>query len=100
RPPGGAARSASRVENPWVMPSSTHTRRERILRAVGLVALLRRCGQEYGHQRDEGGRQPKQLGGNQRGHGVTQAGYEGASRALVSRAPRPVHGFGRAGSKN
>src|SRR5262249_19207334 len=26
--------------------------------------------------------------------------HEGASRALVSRAPRPVHGFGRAGNKN
>src|SRR6516164_3719174 len=38
------------------------------------VALLRRRGQEHGHQRDEGGRQPEQLGGNQRGHGVTQAG--------------------------
>ena len=26
--------------------------------------------------------------------------HEGASRALVSPAPRPVHGFGRAGNKN
>src|SRR6516164_5126732 len=41
-------------------------------RAVGSVALLRRRGQECGHQRDEGSRQPEQLGGKERGHGVTQ----------------------------
>src|SRR5262249_50843240 len=42
------------------------------LRAVGSVALLRRRGQECGHQHDEGSRQPEQLGGKKRGHGVTQ----------------------------
>src|SRR5215831_15873194 len=38
--------------------------------SVGPVALLRRCGQECGHQHDEGGRQPEQLGGKDR-HEVT-----------------------------
>ena len=44
-------------------------------RAVGSVALLRRRGQERGHQHDEGSRQPEQLGGNERGHGVTQGRF-------------------------
>ena len=42
------------------------------LRAVGSGALFRRRGQECGHQHDEGSRQPEQLGGKKRGHGVTQ----------------------------
>src|SRR5262245_21690826 len=48
---------------------------------LGSVALLRRRGQECGHQRDEGSRQPEQLGGNERGHGVTQGPvHEGAAK--------------------
>src|SRR5262249_8970976 len=64
------------------------------------VALLRRRGQEHGHQRDEGGRQPEQLGEISEVMGSRRPVHEGASRALVSRAPRPVHGFGRAGNEN
>ena len=41
-----------------------------------------------------------QLGGEYRGHRVTQASSGGRTTDLVLRAPLPVHGFGRAGNKN
>jgi hypothetical protein len=53
-----------------------------------LVALLRGCGQKRGHQHDEGSRQPEQLGGKYRGHGVTGASSgERSYRLSVASAP-------------
>src|SRR5262245_47987318 len=100
--PRWAARSASRVENPYnallnAHAQGTHTDSSEPLdrwpysaaaaRNTAISVMKAVANQSSSGEISEvmGSRRPV---------------HEGASRALVSPAPRPVHGFGRAGNKN
>jgi len=82
------------------MPSSTHTRRERILRAVGRWPYSAAAARNTAISVMKAVANQSSSGEISEVMGSRRPVHEGASRALVSRAPRPVHGFGRAGNKN
>jgi hypothetical protein len=82
----GTVGNAGRETTDIGWPSSTQTRGKRTpaveLRALAALALFRGAGQESGHQHDEAGGQPEQLGGDDGDHGSRTV--EGVERSLPS----------------